>query len=116
MRKKISIGFLIVGMSLIIYGAYNFFERYDEYLINENGKSSLQKYDGSYNYEGEIIMVRAVSDEQLNVLIDNATYKFNLNGDFFENKEIDYTIRFEGNELIILKSDELESKSFIKNN
>jgi hypothetical protein len=109
MKKIISFTFIIVGLLLIGYGSFDFFEKYDKYLVTKN--DSL--HAGIYNADDESIVVQVVDKNLLEITINDETYDFSYNGKEYENGLLGLNVEFNGNNLILYKDGE-ELKTYSK--
>lgn len=105
MRKVIGTLFMTLGLVLIGIGTFDGFEKFEKDLIRESKKSY---YDGLYLTEGDCIVVSsdAENDNSLYVLINNDTYEFIFNGDYFINEDSGFYILFSYDQLILYKDGE----------
>ena len=103
MRKGIGLVFIIVGLIFIGIGAYNGFEIITNEFVFESNKSY---YDGLYLASGDTIVVDSLDLDHLNVTINNTTYLFTYNGDYYENKDSGFYIIFNDDKLVLYKDDE----------
>ncbi len=90
MKKKIGIVALTIGFMLVGIGSYEGFEIYDNYLKSSNINSL---YTGVYKSLDNDIEIVSASKEKMLVAIDNIKYEFSLNGEFFENNNLNYKIK-----------------------
>lgn len=104
MNKAIGLLFIISGLVFVGLGMFDGFEKFDEYLSNNDHKRSY--YDGLYLTQGDSIAVTSLSDNDLKVLINNETYEFVYNGEYYENKYSGFKIDFFNDELVLYKDGE----------
>lgn len=109
MRKKLAFIFLIIGLSFTGYGVFNFFEKYDEYLIKKNedtNKNSI--YEGTYKFDDNFVKVSAVENDNILILINNESYefKYNENEKYFESDESGLLASFQNDSVILSKDGE----------
>ncbi|MBR1386003.1 MAG: hypothetical protein IJ568_04160 [Bacilli bacterium] len=110
--KKISISTLISGLILLAIGSFNFFEKYNNYLIEEEKNANIT-VEGKYINNSDMIVVTASNDEFLSVAINDETFDFEHDGDYYKNNVLNYLIKFQNDNLIIVKKGE-ESILFTK--
>ena len=132
MKRKIGIALLIIGIAVMGAGIYLFFESYDSYLEEERNKKDnniedknieesgqdIEKvntniYDGDYTFDNEVISIRTISNEVIYASINNEGNEFTLNGNKFENRDVDLFIEFDNN-CLTLSSDSDNTKKYCK--
>ncbi len=103
MRKIIGALFVVVGLCLIGLGSFNEFEMFEQELIRDHKKSY---FDGLYLTAGDSILVKSQSDKIIKVSINDETYEFVFNGNYYENKESGFYLLFSEDELTLFKDGE----------
>ena len=112
MIKKVGLIVLLVGLVLVGVGSYEGFEMYDKYLKDSN---TLSLYTGVYKSVDHDVEVVSASANTILVTINNESYEFSLNGDYYENDLLNYKIKMLNQSLsLLLKVKKL--KFFIKKN
>ena len=111
--KKISIALLSIGLLLLGLGSFNFFEEYDAYLIKEDNNTS-NEFNGKYINNEDVIIVTAGKSNFLSVSINDETYDFEYNGEYYKNNTLNYLIKFQKDSLLFLEDEEEESILFKK--
>ena len=109
--KRKSIILFGIGFLLLAIGTYNIFEAYDDYLEKEN---SYNEYDGSYFSEDNEIIVSSIGKDLIKVLINNESFEFESDGNYYKNEAIDCLIKFENDSLLIIKNGEMENELYLK--
>ena len=110
MKKIISFVFLVVGFTLIGYGAFNFFESYDDYLEDINNEDI---YTGLYFFQDESVSVIKKDNETLEITLNNETYEFLNDDNYFVNDILGLYVSFE-NESLIFSKDGAKVKVYYK--
>lgn len=90
MIKKVGLIVLLVGLVLVGVGSYEGFEMYDKYLKDSN---TLSLYTGVYKSVDHDVEVVSASANTILVTINNESYEFSLNGDYYENDLLNYKIK-----------------------
>ena len=109
--KRKSIVLFGIGFLLLAIGAYNVFEEYDDYLEEEN---SYNNHDGSYFSEDNEIVISGVKKDLIKVLINNESFEFESDGNYYKNDVIDCLIKFENDSLLFIKNGEMENELYLK--
>ena len=110
--KKISILLLIIGLFLLAIGSFNFFEKYNNYLLDEE-KDTNMILEGKYTNSNDTLIVTAIKDDLLSITINNETFDFEYNGNYYKNDVLNYLIKFQNDNLIVINNGE-ESTYFTK--
>lgn len=115
MKKKLAFVFFIIGLSFTGYGVFNFFEKYDEYLMNKNVDNKNKIYEGTYKFDDDFVKVLSTEKDNLLILINNESYEFKYNEDkkYFESDESKFLASFQNNSIILSKDGE-EVKIYYK--
>ena len=104
MNKIIGTILIIIGLILIGIGTYEEFNGFSKTLISD-GQSNY--HDGLYVTSGDSIAVTSLSENVIDVILNNTNYQFTYNGSYYENKQSGFYINFSGNELALYKDGEI---------
>lgn len=103
MKKIVGFLFIVCGLVLIGIGSYDGFEKFEKELTSENES----KYTGLYLSTGDSIIVNQVSEEKIRASINAKEYEFTNYGDYYENEESGFYIKFIDDELRLFKDGEM---------
>ncbi len=95
--------FTLTGLVLIGIGTYFGFEKFNKEFFSENNDSL---YNGVYFASSDVISVEEENDNSIIVQINQETYKFLYDGEFFINQESGLYINFQDKKLILYKDGE----------
>ena len=103
MKNLYGILFTLIGLFLVGVGAYIGFENYNIKFYSEE-KGSL--YSGVYFAAGDIVNVIEEEQDKMFVEINQESYEFYYNGEYYVNQETGFYIIFSNDKLTIYKDGE----------
>ncbi len=104
MKNLYTVLFVSIGLFLIGVGTYIGFENYNKTFFDEKEKDTI---GGVYYAAGDLVNVQEEDNDLLMVKINKETYEFILFDDMYMNSETGFSIKFDNNQLILYKDDEI---------
>ena len=102
MKNIVSSLFIVIGLCLIGYGSFNFFEKYDEYLETKDEVVIAGTYVQDENYA----IVNLESNNNLTISLNDEVYEFYFDGEKYENGILGMIADFKDDKLILYKDGE----------